>query len=78
MTLAVPIIIYAVSVLAILIAVITAAVNAGITAKRPFFKTPGWGQIILGVITTICGLVAWIGFPSGTITLIIWAVLTLA
>lgn len=78
MTLAVPITIYIVAVVCLVLAVIFGGATAVQRERRAFFQTASWGEIITGLLTFLGGIGAWIGFPAGTIALIIWGVLTIA
>jgi hypothetical protein len=75
MTLAVPIIIYVGAIISLLLCLGFGLLGA--VLDRPY-RPATWGQIGVSFLAFIFGIGAWIGFPAGTISLIIWAVLTIA
>lgn len=78
MTLAVPITIYVGAFISLLLTFTFGAACEIKKSSRSRYENLSWSEIILGTLAVISAVGAWIGFPAGTITLIIWAVLTLA
>jgi hypothetical protein len=59
------------------IAIISGGITSYLRQARPYHRAK-WYEVLTGVLTVLGGAGAWIGFPAGTISLIIWAVLTIS